>query len=410
MDDLRKRLEALSETQKRLLLRRLEARGLEHLLPQSTDVEAIPGDRGSRCADSGTAPRRRMEFSLFFFSADGSSTTTGKYRLLLESAEFADNHGFTAVWTPERHFQVFGGLYPNPSVLGAALAARTNRIRIRAGSVVLPLHHPIRVAEEWSVVDNLSGGRVDVAFASGWHQLDFVLARESRDRRREILRRGLESLEELWSGQVVEFPGVGGEAVAVRLLPRPIQPRLPIWLTTAGNPETWRSAGELGANVLAALIGQSIDDFASKIALYREARREAGHDPETGKVTVMLHTYLGDDDEKVKHRVEAPLRGYLASYLHQKESAYSSSPNRQDHAFDDRERDDMVTFAFEHYFRSSSLLGSPSKCRRLIDRLASCGVDEIACLVDFGLDSDQVIAGLGRLEGLASSYGREVRA
>ena len=79
-----------------------------------------------------------------------------RYRLLLEGARFADRHGFAAVWTPERHFHAFGGLYPNPAVTGAALAAITERIGIRAGSVVLPLHNPIRVAEEWSVVDNLS--------------------------------------------------------------------------------------------------------------------------------------------------------------------------------------------------------------------------------------------------------------
>ena len=64
------------------------------------------------------------------------------------------------VWTPERHLHAFGGLFPSSSVISAALAASTQRIRIRAGSVVLPLHSPIRVAEEWSVVDNLSTGRV----------------------------------------------------------------------------------------------------------------------------------------------------------------------------------------------------------------------------------------------------------
>ena len=69
-------------------------------------------------------------------------------------------NGFKAVWTPERHFHAFGGLYPNPAVTSAAVAAITTRVRVRAGSVVLPLHNPIRVAEEWAVVDNLSQGRV----------------------------------------------------------------------------------------------------------------------------------------------------------------------------------------------------------------------------------------------------------
>ena len=79
------------------------------------------------------------------------------------------------MWTPERHFHPFGGLYPNPALTSAAVAAVTKRVGLRAGSVVLPLHNPLRCAEEWSVVDNLSDGRVGLSFASGWHASDFAL-------------------------------------------------------------------------------------------------------------------------------------------------------------------------------------------------------------------------------------------
>ena len=105
-----------------------------------------------------------MEFSLFYFANDSSEVDEGgRYQLLIEGARFADANGFAAVWTPERHFHPFGGLYPNPAVTGAAVAAVTSRVAIRAGSVVAPLHHPMRIAEDWSVVDNLSrrpGGRL----------------------------------------------------------------------------------------------------------------------------------------------------------------------------------------------------------------------------------------------------------
>lgn len=84
-----------------------------------------------------------MAMSLFYFAADEAERAHDKYRLLLEGARFADRHGFAAVWTPERHLHAFGGLYPNPSVVSAAVAAITTRIAIRAGSVVMPLHMPI---------------------------------------------------------------------------------------------------------------------------------------------------------------------------------------------------------------------------------------------------------------------------
>ncbi|WP_334190496.1 amino acid adenylation domain-containing protein, partial [Noviherbaspirillum sp.] len=125
-------------------------------------------------------------FSLFYFGSD-TYERTNKYRLYLDAARFADENEFEAVWTPERHFHEVGSLYPNPAILNAALATVTKRIHLRAGSVVLPLHNPIRVAEEWSVVDNLSRGRVGVSFATGWMPRDFVLAPGNYANRKEVM-------------------------------------------------------------------------------------------------------------------------------------------------------------------------------------------------------------------------------
>src|SRR6185436_15581203 len=151
-----------------------------------------------------------MQFSLFYFASNEEQTTTDRYRLLMEGAKYADQHHFAAVWTPERHFHAFGGLYPNPSVVSAALATITERVQIRSGSVVLPLHHPIRVAEEWALVDNLSNGRVGISFASGWHPSDFVLRPENHADAKKILMRDIEVVRRLWRGEKVAFPGPKG--------------------------------------------------------------------------------------------------------------------------------------------------------------------------------------------------------
>ncbi len=138
------------------------------------------------------ASDRGMEFSLFYWGND-DGVGRDKYRLLLDGATFADQHGFAAVWTPERHFHAFGGPYPNPSVTGAAVAAVTRNIAVRAGSCVAPLHHTARIAEEWAVIDNLTNGRAGLAIASGWQPDDFVLrpenappANKARWRRRSV--------------------------------------------------------------------------------------------------------------------------------------------------------------------------------------------------------------------------------
>ena len=81
-------------------------------------------------------------FSLLFFASEPAAFQRGKFDLFRESTRFADRHGFEAVWIPERHFHAFGGIFPNPALAGVVLAETTERIRIRAGSVVMPLHHP----------------------------------------------------------------------------------------------------------------------------------------------------------------------------------------------------------------------------------------------------------------------------
>lgn len=406
MDELSKRLAALSSEQRKLLELRLKKQGLAPANAQSP-TSSTPKDAGAAVPEverdpdawKRRTPPRGMQFSLYFFSDNGSETSDDKYRLVIDSAKFADRHGFCAVWTPERHFQDFGGLYPNPSVLSAAIAMVTERIQIRAGSVALPLHHPVRVAEEWAVVDNLSKGRAAISLASGWHPDDFLFAPGNYADRKEIMFRYIETIQSLWAGEKVKFPGLNENEVEISTLPRPIQPRLPVWVTSAGSVETWVRAGEIGANVLAALPGYSIDDLAERITVYREARARRDHNPEQGQVTIMAHTFVGDDNAAVKEKVRAPMCNYLRSYFKQFESVAAAA----DH-ITDADKDTVASIAFEQYFEASTLLGTPNKCAKLIDRLAAIGVDEMACLIDFGLDAPSVKEGLNRLNELRERY------
>lgn len=341
-----------------------------------------------------------IDFSLFYFASDEGDQGQDKYRLLIEGAKYADRHGFSAVWTPERHFHAFGGLYPNPSVAAAALATITENIRIRAGSCVLPLHSPIRIAEEWALVDNLSGGRVDISFASGWQPDDFAIAPQNYAERHQIFAAGIDTVQALWRGESRRFPGPKGE-VEVRTLPRPIQAELPVWVTAAGNPETFRQAGAQGANLLTHLLGQSAEELADKISIYRQAWRSHGHEGE-GQVTLMLHSFVADNETFVRSQVREPLKNYLRSATGLIKQYASSFPTFRDAAKDgqidtlfqnlsDEDMDALVEHAFERYYRSSGLFGTPESCQQQVDGLKGIGVDEIACLIDFGVPSQTVL-------------------
>jgi natural product biosynthesis luciferase-like monooxygenase protein len=302
------------------------------------------------------------------------------------------------VWTPERHFQTFGGLYPNPSVLGAALAMITERVQIRAGSVVLSLHSPVRVAEEWAVVDNLSNGRVALSFATGWHAHDYVIAPEAYADRRALMLQRIPIVRQLWAGETVLLPGVDGKPTPVRTFPRPLQAELPVWIT-ASSPATWHSAGAIGANILTGL-SSSLETLEQHIQSYRQARVQHGHDPRDGIVSLMLHTYLGTDIESTRARVREPLKAYLQNYVEQFRPLLAEAALEQSFS----NADTLLDFAFERYFTYSALLGTPDKCAAMLDALCALGVDEVACLLDFGLDLPSVLESLERLHALAQRY------
>ncbi|HRB03205.1 MAG TPA: LLM class flavin-dependent oxidoreductase, partial [Ilumatobacteraceae bacterium] len=375
-------------------------------------VVHVDSERGSPGAARSS---KKIDFSLFYFSGDeAEGSGPDKYRLLLEGARFADANGFVAVWTPERHFHAFGGLYPQPAVTAAAVAAVTEHVHVRAGSVVLPLHHPVEVAEAWSVVDNLSNGRVGVAFASGWQPNDFIFRPDNYANAKEVMFESIQHVQRLWRGETIEFPGPDGMSVPVATLPRPVQRELPVWVTTAGNPETFEQAGAAGANLLTHLLGQSVEQVAPKIAAYRAARAAAGHDPATGVVTLMLHTFVGECDDEVQAAVREPLKQYLhTSFNLVREYAWSFPAFRRpdgtrveqisDLADDDvaeltpDELDAVLEYAFQRYYQTSGLFGTPDSVVEMAGRVQAIGVDEIACLLDFGCPTEVVLAALPHL-------------
>ncbi|MER7164977.1 MupA/Atu3671 family FMN-dependent luciferase-like monooxygenase [Micromonospora sp. NPDC000207] len=395
---LRQRLATLTPQQRAVFERRRRER--------AAAVEPEPGTPQPTGPTVGRRRRRpdsTMEFSVFFFSGDGSSVEENRYDLLLECARIADRAGFAGIWVPERHFVDFGGLYPNPSVLAAALAVVTERIQIRAGSVALPLHHPARIAEEWSVVDNLSRGRVAISAASGWHPDDFVLApgdgaQTYRDRKAVMFDR-LATVQRLWAGETVEVPGVTGTPTAVRTLPRPIQPRLPVWVSSQGSTDTFVQAGRAGANLLTGLVAQQPEQVRTKIAAYRKARADAGYDPETGVVTAMVHTFLGSDLDEVREVVRRPLIDYLGTFLRQQDSTDSGYA-----VLSEAEREVMLSATFDRYFDHLALLGTAETGESFVEDLVDLDVDEVACLVDFGVAPDLVIEGLTHLTELKNRY------
>ncbi|WPO69206.1 non-ribosomal peptide synthetase/type I polyketide synthase [Streptomyces sp. KN37] len=373
----------------------------ERPVPTAPPVHAVPATTPpvSDLPATTDAP----DFSLYFFGDYPDDAAHDKYALIMRAADFADQHGFHALWFPERHFNSFGALFPNPSVLAAALAARTRRVRLHAGSVVLPLHHPVRVAEEWSVVDNISGGRAGLCFASGWHSTDFALAPDAFGRHREAMYEQLETVRRLWSGEAITLTGGDGEPVDVQLHPRPLQAQPPLYVAVVGNPESYRRAAANDLGVVTNLMAQTVEQLAENIALYRRTRAEHGLDPAAGRVVVLVHTYLDQDAARARAEAYRPFVSYLRSSLSLFDQVTNSLGFDVDLA---NTPEDDVEFllgrAYERYCDTRALIGDESTAAETVSRLRTAGADEIACFVDFGVPADKVLAALPLLDGLRS--------
>lgn len=333
-------------------------------------------------------------FSLLFFASQSAEFKSGKFDLFRETTKIADQFGFEAVWIPERHFHAFGGMFPNPALAAVFIAEQTKQIRLRAGSVVLPLHHPIRVAEEWAVVDNVSKGRVDIAFAIGWNPNDFVIAPHNYGERKEITFDGIDQVRQLWRGEAIEFENGKGQKAAIVVHPLPVQKELNVWITCSGGRERFVEAGEKGFNILTALLFQKVEEFAEKINAYREAWRKAGH-PGRGQVTLMLHTYVGRDEAETKATVRGPFKAYLESSA----DLWQVGTDRLKD-LSERKKCDILEFAFERYYQKTGLMGGVASCRKMVRAVADAGADEIACLIDFGLPPEKIVSGLDNLNEL----------
>lgn len=345
-----------------------------------------------------------MDFSLFFFASDDSVRVENKYQLVLEAAQLADQYHFEGIWCPERHFHPMGGLFPNPSVMMAALSTITKSLKLRCGSVVAPLHDPIRVAEEWAMVDNLSSGRVEMSFASGWHVDDFVFQPDNYNQRRELMFKNIATIQQLWRGESIERYGGAGTKTEIKTRPRPLQSELPLWVTAIGNPESYQKIGAIGANLLTCLLDQEVEELAEKIKLYRQALSGNGFNPDSRKVCVFLHTYVGEESEDIRETVRNPFMDYLKGTLHLlgrlgRHAGVELDPS----AMSEADQQTLLEFAFERYLEGRTLIGDMATCQQRIQALKDIDVQEVACLVDWGLGYEVVMSGLERLAFMKNS-------
>src|SRR5262245_15689916 len=185
-----------------------------------------------------------MKFGMFFLLQwpRERKTQDQVYGETLDQITLAEELGWDAVWIAEHHFSDYG-ICPNIAVLAAAAAARTKRIRIGSGIVVTPFHHPLRIAEDWAMVDLISGGRLNLGLGRGYQKVEYDGFRIPQRESKERFQAALDVLNLAWQGEPFSYRGQFWQIDNVQTIPQPIQkPRPPIYVA-AVSPESYDNLG-----------------------------------------------------------------------------------------------------------------------------------------------------------------------
>ena len=308
-----------------------------------------------------------MEFGIFYqLPCAEEQTPASRYADTISQARLADETGFDTVWLAEVHFNPRFSVLPAPLLLGSAIAQTTKNLKIATAVNLMPLHHPVRLAEEFATLDVISQGRAILGTGRGAMLRQYQGYGVDVDEGRERFVEGLDIVLKAWTSDELNYDGKYYQVSGVRVVPKPYQePHPPVYIAS-NSTDTFPLVGELGHNILIAPIVVSLEGAKSGLDEYRSQLKQHGHVPSEKKVNVnmLVHT-TRDEGGSSTQGFETSVRNYL-SILESNRSRVISGRVR------DR--------SYEHVSTELSAIGSPE---RVIDKLESViellGADEIMC-------------------------------
>jgi alkanesulfonate monooxygenase SsuD/methylene tetrahydromethanopterin reductase-like flavin-dependent oxidoreductase (luciferase family) len=295
------------------------------------------------------------------------------YDQLLDEVVLAEELGFETFFIAEHHFHEYG-IVPSPPVLLGAAAARTSRIGLGVAVSVLPFHHPMVAAEEYALLDQLSGGRLRLGVGSGYlrHEFEGFLIDPADKRAR--FEEALEVLQRAWSGEPVTFHGRHYRVEGARIAVTPLQrPHPPLW-TAILRPEAAWHVGRQGRDIMLIPYATcaTVADLGQVVSEFTRGRAEPGGAP--GDVAVAMHTYVAERPGQARPEAEEALDRYVRTRLYARQRSY-----------DELEQAGLILF------------GDPEQVARRVERLQALGVTHLLILVNFGaLQAERVRASMER--------------
>jgi probable F420-dependent oxidoreductase len=287
------------------------------------------------------------------------------FAAMQRQAQLAEALGFDTLWAHEHHSQ--GMMYPDPLMTLAALAPLTEKIRLGTNMLLLPLHHPLRVAEAGAMVDVLSQGRLCLGVAAGYSQVDLRAFGVESAERGGRLTGGVKLIRALWRGEEVTVNGSSFRLEAFRLFPRPSQQPSPPIVFGGSSDKAIDRAARLGDGYVISTT-ETIGNVARRADVYRRllaAHGKPWHGPWLNRIVCTV----GSAAEK-RAAQESYGKALLAFY-----DAWGHA--NITHLSTDARTPERVSA--QHF-----IIGEPAECIEQINAYARLGIAHIACLMNFG--------------------------
>ncbi|MDZ4278100.1 MAG: LLM class flavin-dependent oxidoreductase [Dehalococcoidia bacterium] len=305
----------------------------------------------------------------------------------------SEDYGFDSVWPAEHHFREYGHC-ATPSLILAALATRTTRLRLGTGVVVLPLNHPVRIAEDYAFLDVLSNGRIDLGLGRGYQPHEYRGYGVDQSRSRDIFREGVEIIQKAWTEESFSYQGEYYQFEDLSVHPKPVQqPHPPIWMASL-SAETFEMCGRYGFNLLCApVFGFNLETGAAQIQEYRNGLKAHGRNPSDYKVAALSMTYVADTTQQALDEFKDGVMWYMKTF-----QKYVAPPKGQapipTFELYTQIRDILDLAEWDRLVAAGAVIcGSPDE---VVDRIGhfaeTCGIDEYLAWTRIGgLDRDKVM-------------------
>jgi natural product biosynthesis luciferase-like monooxygenase protein len=256
----------------------------------------------------------RVKFGINFFPSfrSGDMSSQDYFAQVLRVSRHADELGYNSVKTVEHYFHDYGGHSTNPIITLAAVAAVTKRIRLITGAVLPAFNHPIKLAGELAMLDNISGGRLDAGFGRAFIPEEFAAFDVSMDESRARFDEGVEIVKRLWTEDQVTYHGQFHTLDEIHAMPRVVQrPHPAIWIAAVGSEESFINAARNGYHLMIVPYAGGMERTSQLVKLYREVWREAGHTSGAEKVQMSFHAYLAESRAAAIEGFRRPMTTYL---------------------------------------------------------------------------------------------------